>query len=304
MREFSPDHSVEPKPRPEAAGTEMPRGGRAATDQRQTVERSATRREALARQVDLPRTDERTRVEFHGREYQLRATEVQVLATIGAFRVVDTRDLPGNQPRWHGDLEALRRQGLVDVRAQQGDRAALATLTAAGRDLLQRHQRVEPGEARQAYYAGIVKPREVAHDAQLYRTFAQVAERLDRAGARVTRVTLDFELKREFQRFLQEGNRGDRHASGRPTRSADDIDGWAEAHGLRVIDGHVQFPDVRIEYEHPDGRTGREDVELATEHYSSRQMAAKRAAGFTVQGGGSRRGGAPFDPHAAEEVLR
>src|SRR4051812_637006 len=104
MREFSPDHSLEPKPRPELAGTEMPRGGRAATDQRQTVERSATSREALARQIDLPRTDERTRVESHGREYQLRASEVEVLATIGAFRVVDTRDLPG-KPRWHGDLE-------------------------------------------------------------------------------------------------------------------------------------------------------------------------------------------------------
>src|SRR4051794_32859805 len=201
MREFSPDYSVEPKPRPEAAGTEMPRGGRAATDQRQALERSATSREALARQIDLPRTDERTRVAFHGREYQLRASEVQVLATVGAFRVVDTRDLSGNQPRWHGDLEALRRQGLVDVRAQQGDRSALATLTPAGRDVLQGHQRVQRGEARQVYYAGIVKPRELAHDAQLYRTFTQAAERLDRVGARVMRIALDYELKREYQRF-------------------------------------------------------------------------------------------------------
>ena len=47
----------------------------------------------------------------------------------------------------------------------------------------------------------------------------------------------------------------------------------------------MQFPDVRIEYEQPDGREGREDLELATEHYNSRQMAAKRAAGFTMHGG-------------------
>jgi hypothetical protein len=304
VREFRPEQLVDARPRPQPGGTDMPRGGRAATDKRQGVDRPTTSQEALARQVDLPRTDERSRVDFRGHAYHLRASEVQVLATVGAFRVVDTRDLPGEPQRWHGDLQELRRQGLVDIRAQHGDRTALATLTTAGRELLDGHQRTEPGEARQSYYAGIVKPRELAHDAQLYRTYAQAADRLEGTGARVTRVVLDFELKRDYQRFLQEGNRGDRHASGRPTRSRAEVEEWADAHGLRMVEGHVQFPDVRIEYEQPDGRTGREDVELATEHYSSRQMAAKRAAGFNVQGGGSRRGGAPFDPHAAEEVLR
>jgi hypothetical protein len=73
----------------------------------------------------------------------------------------------------------------------------------------------------------------------------------------------------------------------------------------------VQFPDVRIEFEHPDGRRDHEDLELATGHYNSRQMAAKLASGFRMQhstasrlrGGKGRRGGQPFDPHVAERVV-
>ena len=304
MREISPERGPDDRPRRQSAGTDIPQGARAANGTRAPLQAPADSRDALSRQLTLPRTPARTRVVFQDREYHLRSSEVGTLATIGAFRVVDTRDLAHDRSRWHGDLEHLRREDLIAIRTPHGSGSAVATLTRAGQQLLDAHRSTGANEARQVYYAGVVKPREVTHDAQLYRTYAQVAERLDATGARVTRVVLDFELKRDYQRFLQEANRGDRHASGRPTRSPADIDTWADEHGLRVVDGHVQFPDIRVEYEQPDGRTGREDIELATEHYSSRQMAAKRAAGFTVHGGGSRRGGAPFDPHAAEQVLR
>ena len=59
-----------------------------------------------------------------------------------------------------------------------------------------------------------------------------------------------------------------------------------------VVREHVQFPDVRIEYEHPDGRKDHEDLELATGHYNSRQMAAKRASGFQIHRAAGRFGGA------------
>ena len=131
-------------------------------------------------------------------------------------------------------------------------------------------------------------------------------------GARIRRVVLDYELKREYQRFLQAHNRGDRWSHGRPDRSPEEVRTWAAAHGLPVVDGHVQFPDVRVEYEWPDGRRDQRDVEVVTPDYNSRQMGAKRASGFTMHqsganrlgGGSSRRGGSPFDPHAAERMLR
>ena len=78
-----------------------------------------------------------------------------------------------------------------------------------------------------------------------------------------------------------------------------------------MVNGRVQFPDVRIEYEHPDGRRDVEDVEVTTLHYRGAHAAGKAAAGFTRFRAGRRPasaavqrpvgGGAPFDPHAAEE---
>jgi hypothetical protein len=112
-------------------------------------------------------------------------------------------------------------------------------------------------------------------------------------------VVLDYELKRE--RFLQAHHRGERDATGRPDRTPEEIEAWAIDHHLPVNDGHMRFPDVRIEYEHRDGRLDREDPELTTEHYSARQMAGKAAFEFTVVRGSSstKRAGAPFTPRGA-----
>jgi hypothetical protein len=41
-----------------------------------------------------------------------------------------------------------------------------------------------------------------------------------------------------------------------------------------MVDGHVQFPDVRIEYEHPDGRRSVEDIEVVTPRRPPNRLAA------------------------------
>lgn len=82
--------------------------------------------------------------------------------------------------------------------------------------------------------------------------------------------------------------------------------GLAGCAGARAVSGRA------YRYEHADGRLDHEDLELATGHYNSRQLAAKQAAGFQMshssagqlRGGRAGRGGSPFDPHAAERVLR
>ena len=300
--------------RPESGGREMPRGGRSGTAKRAGQSPSREGRDALVRQLDLPHGDARERVWLEHGSHSLRGSEVRTLAAVGAFRVVNVDDLgsgPGGD-RWRGDLEHLRQNGLIEVRPHvlEGHRSGVATLTPAGKALLEQHQSAGTGEARQEYYAGLVKPREVPHDAAIYRAYQAAAARLQDGGARIHRVVLDYELKREYQRFLQANNRGNRHASGRPDRSPDEIAAWAAAHKLPVEDGHVQFPDVRIEYEQ-DGRREREDVEVATAQYNARQMGAKGRSGFTIHrsgtsrlGGNSRNGASPFDPHAAEQVLR
>jgi hypothetical protein len=73
----------------------------------------------------------------------------------------------------------------------------------------------------------------------------------------------------------------------------------------------VQFPDVRIEYELPDGRRDVEDVEVTTPHYRGAHAAAKGRAGFSLYraGGGrvggrsGRGGGRSSDVRLAEEFL-
>jgi DNA-binding MarR family transcriptional regulator len=293
-----------------SGGRELPRGGRGGTATRRQAQSFGRVRDALAQQLDLPRGDGRERVCVGSKSYELRASEVRLLAAVGAFRVADARDVGA---AGDGELKRLRQAGLVEVLPHQlnGQRASLVSLTADGRAVVQHYQRISDGEPRQAYYAGVVKPREVTHDAQLYRAYATAAERLQSTGNSVRRVLLDYELKREYQRFLQENNRTHRRSSGRPDRSPEEIRAWAAAHDLPVVNGRVQFPDVRVEYERPDGERAHEDLELATGHYNSRQMAAKRASGFTlhhsrgshIRGANSRGGAAPFDPHAAEGVL-
>ena len=45
------------------------------------------------------------------------------------------------------------------------------------------------------------KPRELTHDTKVYRAYQRAEER---QGGRVRRVVLDYELKRDYQRFLHE----------------------------------------------------------------------------------------------------
>jgi hypothetical protein len=131
-------------------------------------------------------------------------------------------------------------------------------------------------------------------------------------------VVLEEELKREYQRFLQASNRGRRNASGRPGRDPVEVERWARERHLPCVDGHVEFPDIRIEYDERDGRRDVEDVEVTTPHYRGAHAAAKVRAGFTcyrsvgARVGGSRTGGSggggrgrrPFDPRVAEELLQ
>jgi hypothetical protein len=241
--------------------------------------------------------------------YRLRESEARMLATVGTFRVVRAGDLqPTHSSRdaWTGDLRTLSDQGLLEHRTVEINResTAVVVLTKAGKELLDSHQHADSGRD-QTFHAGLVKPREIAHDSQLYRLFQAEAERIEAEGGRVTRVVLDYELKREYQTFLNRPGRED------DADRADDLETFAAISGLTVVDGHLELPDLRLEFETADGRLEHRDVELVTEHYSRGQLAGKAAAGFALyraagagksRGGAVRRGGTPFDPHHLERL--
>lgn len=288
------------------------RGGRFAEDPR-AVEK-ANPRDVFARAVDLPRGPERERVELRGETYDLRASEVRILTTVGAFRVIPADDLRNRSDRGAsaraGDLYRLRRYGLVRTVAPKIDarRSTLVTLTRRGHELLEAYR---SSDARQTFYPGVTRMRDLEHDAHVYRAYLRSADRLSCQGAHVDRIVLETELKREYQQFLQSENRDHPESDGRPTRDREAIQAWAEAHDLPMVDDRVHFPDVRVEYEWPDGRREIEDLEVMTAHYRGAHAAAKVQAGFSRfrmasarVGGQSGSGrGRPFDPRVAEEWL-
>jgi hypothetical protein len=115
-------------------------------------------------------------------------------------------------------------------------------------------------EPRQTFYAGLRKPRELTHDAGVYRAYLRAEERLRSGGADVRRVILDYELKREYQQFLQERNRGRPDSTGRQDREPEEIEAWAREHDLPFFDGSVHFPDARLETSRGRPLGSRQDV--------------------------------------------
>jgi DNA-binding MarR family transcriptional regulator len=187
------------------------RSGRSADDPRHSHERRP-----FARDLDLPGGDERERGRARGRDYDLDGADTEALATIGSFRVVhvqveNLREVlkasPGGASA-HQRVARLPESGLLERIPVDDRERAVVVLTARGRELLETHRLVRPDEPRQAFYAGLRKPRELTHDAQVYTAFRRAEARIRDQGGRVRRVVLDYELKRDYQRFLQARNRG------------------------------------------------------------------------------------------------
>ncbi len=262
--------------------------------------------------VDLPRGLDREHVRHRERDYTLRGSETRTLTTVGAFRVVPAGDLRDRferplDPR-HGELWHLREAGLVRT-VPLGRDTSVVTLTREGRELLESRRRDADAPDRQASHDGVQRPRELRHDAHIYRAYLEEAERLLDDGATIRRVVLDNDLKAEYQAFLQERNRHRKGSDGRPDRDVDEIRTWAFEHNLPCDErGHVHFPDARIQYE-INGLERTLDVEVMTPHYRGAHGAAKAGGGFACywSGGGARgagRGGGGFGRSLAEEVLR
>jgi hypothetical protein len=288
-------------------------GSRGGTSERDRGEEGDPR-DVFTKDLDLPRGRERRPVRERNRVYEINGTESRMLATVGAFRVVSESDLRDGPEDTRKGLRHLEREGLIRTSPLSSDDRAVV-LTDRGRDLLEanRHERQErTWEPRQTFHAGLRKPRELTHDSKVYRAYLRAEERLRENGGQVNRVVLDYELKRDYQRFLHERNRGDKDCDGRPDREPDEIARWAREHDLPYDDGHVHFPDARIEYEDRDGLSRHEDLEIVTGHYRGAHAGAVARSGFSCYraigstvGGCARTGrrGGSRHPRLAEELL-
>ena len=261
------------------------------------------------RQAELPRkserqiapTDHRPRRETIPQTIglSLREEESKLLAEVGRFRVVRTSDLVetlygGRQSRMERDLNFLRERKLIEVNAVNArrdgrggriERIEVVSLTKGGQSLVRLTGKLPQD---QRVYAGMVKPREVEHDSQIYRAYGKEAERIEQKGGTNLRVKLDFELKSDIQKTIHAERKAD------PERDMAEIkQKVAKDFDLPYVNDSIQIPDARIVYdlEQDNGRktdqdvsqgtqSGHEDIEVLTAAYSPGHLRAKAQSGF------------------------
>ena len=102
-------------------------------------------------------------------------------------------------------------------------------------------------------------------------------------GASIQRVRIDAELKKQVARATEtaRAKEGKAAADAARHKAAQELE-------LPVKEGRVVYPDAQIEYLDVEGRSGRVNVEVASEHYSGKTIAAKAQAGFQMHGNGGR----------------
>jgi len=236
--------------------------------------------EAREQRVLMPEREDSPRAYYlRDREYLLRESEIRALSEVGRFRVVAPHDLAkygyaGNSARMERDIRRLKEQSLLTEKTLEiSGRKTLriVTLTKQGAKLLRSTNRIAD---EQEIYHGLRKPKEAKHDADLYRLYQREAARIEHAGGTPIRVILDYELKRDLNRDLE--------ALGAQKNDPEIKQAVTEKHHLPVVNGKVQLPDLRIEYESAQGELDRADAELATRHYRPQGLAAKARAGFSL----------------------
>ncbi len=210
--------------------------------------------------------------------YELRDSEFQTLADIGTFRTLAIDDLTqfryaADNAKANAEVRNLVQQGLLRVRKLHPSKATFTALTRKGQSILSLRR---PAASRQVYYSQFVKPRELRHDAAIYRLYQEVAARIAREGGRVSRIVLDFELKKSINpRLAKLKSLPDSQQEQQRQKIATD-------HGLAVVDGKIPLPDLRVEYETAEREQTKVDVELATSDYHRNSLAAKARAGFSI----------------------
>ena len=248
--------------------------------------------------VDLRENSRREKMrEAHRREYtpsrnreSFERRTARALAEVGMYRSVSFRDLA--ETRFDGHPYTARRavdrmvkDGLMrehEAKGPKGGTYKVLTLTQAGASRARRCVQEQGLDKDQQTHAGLVKRGELSHDTAIYRAARIEQAKLTKQGAVLNRVRIDAEMKKQIARAGETARaRGGKAAADAARfQAADDL-------GLPVKDGRVEYPDAQLEYTDIEDRTGRVNIEIATEHYRIGGIAAKARAGFQVHGNGA-----------------
>jgi hypothetical protein len=277
------DREQNPAAKRQADRTALPQSGKAASS---NAARSTRQRGPKRDAERLPQARDNKRVSLRALEkwHSLSDRERGTLREIGRFRAIDADALLkyrywDKPAAFRQEIARLQQQGLLKRRSisvgKNRDTLVVVTLTKEGARLA-RHDDQLPKD--QAMYAGFVKPAEVPHDAAIYQMYQAEAKEIEAKGGIVRRVVLDYELKKAvYSKLARQRDAGALEYA----RSQQQI---ADEQRLPIVDGKIALPDLRIEYETPEGDLDHVDLELATEHYHRGHMAVKVRAGFKMYG--------------------
>src|SRR5437016_1636295 len=163
-------------------------------------------REQGADRNPRPSRDHDSRAAYHhaGRNYHLNSNQAAMLRDVGAFRTITAESLrrhlyQGDTERFKKDLTNLTDQRLVTVQPHSHGKDRYISLTRDGKGVTESHLR---SNSNQTIYSGIVKKRELRHDAAIYDVYQREALKISKSGGTPKRVVLDFELKKNVNRQL------------------------------------------------------------------------------------------------------
>jgi hypothetical protein len=279
-RVHTSDVRVSPEDPRTRSNSASPSVGRAASASESSVKKMERPERSRDARTQRP-SERRTRHQDRGQSYSLRESEIRTMADIGRFRAVDVKDLArfayqGDEARAKYDLENLRAQGLVEEKTFfQAHKSArkIVTLTERGHWVA---RKVSGLSKEQRIYHGIVKPRELDHDADLYKVYQKAVQKIQEKGGKPLRVRLDSELKESINR--------EKEAAGHLPEGMRRrwLQAVAEEHGLTMDGTTIHLPDIQVEYETAEGRVERENLELLSRNYREDGIRGKATAGFKI----------------------
>ena len=216
------------------------------------------------------------------------------LELLGDFRIVSYRDVQRACFEGHAftagrAVRHLLSERFVEVhdvqprRARRGSRGRgfkVLALTAAGAARVRERRRARGCDRR--VWHGLVKRRELEHDAGVAELVIETVDRVKSLGGTVVSIRLEAELKGDVARSVSAAaKRGlDPAAARRRT---------ARALGVPVDEaGACCFPDALVEVRDGDGEVSSLALELVTGSYSRRQVQRKMQMGMVLASHGGR----------------
>lgn len=247
---------------------------------RQRPARSRRSSNRAPRQRPSRRNRSADRIDFKQRKRQ-------ALDDVATYRVVSVRDLVeqrfgGNAFAARKGIDALKDEGLLHehiVRVKSGKTFRVLFASQKGRRQAWGSRKNDD----QRYWCGLAKPSEIRHDATVYRAARSEIATLEKAGAAVKRIQLDYEMKSRVSKIAEKA----RSKDGGEAAFLAKIEAARQMNLPTGSDGKIHYPDARIEYEDEQGNPGRVDVEVTSANYRSKGLQAKLSAGFKMYANGN-----------------